>query len=144
MLPLDRLSSLTRRHRRGLAALLAGAGVLFALGSLRGAPGVPVTDLADTAPTLRTGEVAVPVTLASSAIAAVLSPGDVVDLVAAPDAVTSDPTVLAVGARVLDSAASAGFGASASAVVLLAVPREAALDVSTSIDRTLTVIVRSG
>ena len=83
---------LLRRHRRPLAAALAGLGALLALTALRGAP----TD-AGAAPTLDgrsgidAGEVTVPVVLASSAFASVLDVGDVVDLVTASG---DDPDLL--------------------------------------------------
>ena len=138
-----RLQSTVRRHRRALAALVAAAAMLFALASLRSTP-TSAQASADPASTngLRLGEVAVPVTLASAALAATVMPGDVVDIVAVPE--DGDASVLAPAARVLRSAAGGGLGAGSSSVVLLAVAERNALPLSAALDQKLTVVIRTG
>ena len=89
-----------RRHRRIVAATVAGLGVLFALTSLQQSPAPPAL-LSDNriSDNLQAGEVAVPVTLTSASSASALSVGDLIDLVGTtPD---GDPEVLATSARVL-------------------------------------------
>lgn len=69
----------------------------------------------------RSGEVSVPVTLANSALAAVLEVGDVIDLVSVAD--PTAPELVARSARVLHLPSSGGMLTSGSAaVVLVAVP----------------------
>jgi hypothetical protein len=89
-----------RRHRRIVAATVAGLGVLFALTSLQQSPAPPVL-LSDNriSDNLQPGEVAVPVTLTSASSASVLSVGDLIDLVGTTP--EGDPEVLATSARVL-------------------------------------------
>jgi hypothetical protein len=135
-----------RRHRRALAAVLAGAATLVALTALRGGP-APLspsdTDAASTTSTAVPGQVTVPVALTSGAIAAVLRVGDVIDLVGA--AGTDAPSaVIARGARVIElPAAGSTFGGSSSAVVLVSLPEADALRVVTSTADGLTPVIRS-
>jgi len=133
----------THRHRRPLAAAAAALAVVAAIGALRGAPTAPAAVDSTSTAQLRTGEVAVPVSLASPAIAATVKPGDVVDVVAVPDDFESRPRVLAARVRALDQVASGGFGATATSIVLLAVPEAAALALSAGVGRALTVVIRS-
>jgi hypothetical protein len=117
--------------------------MLFASTSLRGNP-TSAQPSADPLSTngLRLGEVAVPVTLASAALAATVMPGDVIDIVAVPEG--GEASVLAPAARVLRSAAGGGFGAGSSSVVLLAVTETNALPLSAALDQKLTVVIRTG
>ena len=119
--------------------------MLFALTSLRPTP-TSAQVPADTASLarLRPGEVAVPVVLASPALAATAEPGAGVDVVAAPDDVTGDASVVAAGARVLRAAGDGGFASGSSSVVLVAVPERYALALSGALDRTLTIVIRTG
>lgn len=129
-----------------MAATVAGAGVLVALSSLRSAPdsvvvaAPPVSDLLP-------GEVAVPLTLSSAAVANTLATGDVIDVIGLSGADGSDPRAVIVArrSRVIDVPESSGtFGSSSSAIVLVAVVESAALDVSTAIARgPMTVVIRS-
>ncbi len=141
-----RLTRLLRRHRRPIAATLAGAGVLLAVTSLRPAPATIVVAGAPTSG-LRAGEVAIPLTLASSAIARTLATGDVIDVIGLSGAGDVEPsaTVVARRSRVLDVPdVSGGFGSSASAIVLVAVTEAAALAVSTATARgPVTVVIRT-
>ena len=103
--------------------------MLIALTGLRGSPApatrAPVTDPSEP----RTGEVSIPVTLASSALASVLHVGDVIDLVSVAD--PAAPDLVAHSARVLQVPSSGGMLTSgSSAVVLVAVPAAAGLDVT--------------
>lgn len=88
------------------------------------------------------GEVAVPLVLASGAIAATLAPGDVVDLVAVDDLGTA--TVVASRARVLELPGAGGtLSATTSAVVLVAVPEARALPLTAaSTGGAVTVVIR--
>ena len=119
--------------------------MLAALTSVRGTP-TSAQSVVDGAPAseLSPGEVAVPVALASAALAATVAPGDVVDIVAVPDDAASSATVLAAGARVLRSAAGGSFGTGSAAVVLVAVPAADGLPLSAAVGRTLTVVIRTG
>jgi hypothetical protein len=76
------------------------------------------------------GDVIVPVLLASGAVAAVLSVGDVVDVLGLSDASPPEPTVIAREARVYEIPASAAFAGSSSAVVLMVVPESEAVPLS--------------
>lgn len=113
---------LIRNRRRPLAAVLAGAAVLIGLTSLKPAPAISAPTMDPTRPVA--GEVAIAVELSSQAAAAVVSPGDRVDIVEHADMTT--PRVIARNARVL-SAGSAGFLASSSAVLLVAVDEPTAM-----------------
>jgi hypothetical protein len=134
---------IVRRHRRPLAAALAATAALLALTSLRApaTPPAPSTVQGDDA-RQRSGEVTVPVTLASGAIASVLDVGDVVDLVTIPE--SGVPSVVAPGARVVQLAsAGSALSSTASAVVLVAVPDARALDLSAAAAASpLSVIIR--
>ena len=135
-----------RRHRRPLAAALAGVATLVALTALRSAPEAPSADASGAAASSSTsipGQVTVPVALASGAIAAVLQVGDVIDLVAAADADTPG-SVIARGARVVElPAGGSALGGSSSAVILVALPEADALRVVTSMGDGLTPMIRS-
>lgn len=92
---------------------------------------------------LRPGESSVPVLLASSALAGVLRPGDIVDLVAA--APTGEPEIVAAGARVLErQAGGSGLAPSSGGLVVVAVDADVAVDVAVTSSRDdLTVVIRS-
>jgi hypothetical protein len=146
--PLPALRRRIRRHRRPLAAALAAAGVLVALTALRApvpatsATGPDTTVAAD--PTaLRPGEASVPVLLGSSALAGVLQPGDVVDLVAASP--TGEPEIVAAGVRVLERpSGGSGLAPSSGGLVVVAVAADDAVDVAVTSSRDdLTVVIRS-
>lgn len=134
---------LMRRHRRPLAAVLAGVAALLLLTSLRPSPAIPAVADASADPAVpRPGEVTVPVALLSAAVAGVLEVGDVVDLVAVDDAGTA--SVVAARARVvgLPSSGSA-LTSSSSAIALVAVPDQGALDLSAASSAgPLSVIIR--
>lgn len=142
-----------RRHRRPLAAALAGLATLLALTTLRGASEAPSSAVAGSALTSSTavpGHVTVPVTLTSGAIAAVLQVGDVIDLVGSSDSAASigDPTtpvtVIARGARVIDlPIGGSALGGTSSAVILVSLPEADALRVVTSMRDGLTPVIRS-
>jgi len=95
-----KIARVLRRHRRIVAATVAGFGVLFALASLQQSPAPPVLlsgiRISDN---LQSGEVAVPVTLTSPTSASALSIGDLIDLVGTTP--EGAPEVLATSARVL-------------------------------------------
>ncbi|MDO8308533.1 MAG: hypothetical protein Q7V58_09305 [Actinomycetota bacterium] len=135
-----RLPRVVRRHRRSVAGVLAGLGVLLAVGAMRAEPAPPPTPPATTAGAdLRAGEVAVPALLSSAAVAALLSVGDVVDVIGG----TPVASVLARNARVLGIPGSP-VGAAATAVVVLAVRESEALPVGQAVgDGTVMVIIRS-
>lgn len=139
-----RIQAAARRHRRGLAAVLAGLAMLMAINAVRPGPEQPGTTLGSAGPPVRPGEVAVPVALASPALAAAVEPGDVVDVIAVPDDPGGSARVLADHARVLDLPGSGGFTTSSSSVVLLAVPETAALPLSAAVGQVLTLVIRAG
>jgi hypothetical protein len=121
-----------RRHRRALAAVVAGLGLLVALTTLRGAPspasGAPV--MAD-GRAVRPGEVIVPLLLTSGALASVLSEGDIVDIVGSARGETSDLAIIASRVRVVDlPSAGSALTSSSSTVLLVAAPETRALALS--------------
>ena len=131
------LSRLIRRHRRIVAACLAGLAVLIIVSSLpHGGAAVTRVD----SPVLAVDEVAIPITLESRAVAEALHSGDLVSVVAVSDDGFS--SIVAERARVLTSASGSGFG-STDAAVTLAVDEESALRLAGAPARgTLTVIIR--
>jgi hypothetical protein len=137
---------LVRRHRRPLAAALAGLGALLLLISVRAAPtGASSAPVPDGRSGVETGEVAVPVVLASSALASVLDVGDVVDLVAVPRDDSASARLLAPRARVVElPSGGSALSASSSAVIIVAVDESEALALSAaSTGGGLTVVIHS-
>lgn len=139
---------LLRRHRRPVAAAVAGVGALVALTALRGTPTDPAASPFDggtTAAAVRTGEVAVPVVLASGAITASLAVGDVIDVIGLTRGEPPTATVVAPRARIIElPSAGSGLTGSSAAVVLVAVPESAALPLSAaSASGGLTVVIRA-
>jgi hypothetical protein len=146
--PLTAARRRVRRHRRPIAAVLAAAAVVTGLTALRTPAPVPSAsgspDPSTSNPTaLRPGESTVPVLLESSAIASVLRPGDVVDLVA-PTA-SGEPEVIAAGARVLDlPSTGGGLAPTSGGLLVVAVDENDALAVAVSSSRDdLTVVIRA-
>lgn len=113
---------------------------------LGGGPEAPSTAVAGSAPTSGTaapGQVTVPVTLASGAIAAVLQIGDVIDLVGSGGE-GGAASVIVREARVIDlPIGGSALGASSSAVILVSLPEADALRVVTSMRDGLTPVIRS-
>lgn len=118
-----------RRHRRAIAAALTFVATMLILGALlpgdagaeHGGAGLPG---ADGSTPLPPGQVAAPVRVADSEVAALLHSGDTVDVVAADgrgdaDVVADAVTVLAVPQP---TDALLGAGTSEGSLVLLAVP----------------------
>ncbi len=141
--PLDAIRAAIHQRRRGLAAAAAALATLAAITALRSPPPDPAGGEAATATTLHAGEVAVPVVLANPAVASAVTVGDVIDVVAMPDSTDERARVVAPRVRVLDRPGAAGFGATGSGVVLVAVPEPAALVLAAAADRTLSVIIRT-
>lgn len=130
--------------------MLAGFATLVALTALRGAPetaSVPASGSPAVARAPVPGSVTVPVTMASSAIAAVLQVGDVIDLVGSAadvDDAVAPAEVVARGARVLElPLGGSALGASSSAVILVSLPEADALRVVASMRDGLTPVIRS-
>lgn len=118
-----------RRHRRPIAAVLAGCSVLLTIAALQPAPPAPIV----TNPALTEGEVGAPVTLISASITAAVQPGDVVDVIAL-DGEPPVPVVVAARVRVVEVRESA--------LLVVAVSAEQALDLaSVSIGMPLTVTI---
>ena len=96
--------------------------MLVALISLQPAPEVVARVIDPSKPV--SGEVAIAIELSSQAAAAVVSAGDLVDIVETPE--SGAPTIIAREARVLVTS-SAGFLASSRAALLIAVDQATAL-----------------
>lgn len=151
--PRGSLRRSVRRHRRPLAAALAGLATLLALTALRITPETaPAPDAGSTTSSGTTipGQVTVPVTLASGAIAAVLQVGDVIDLIGSTDSggsideAPAPVSVIARGARVIGLPISgSALGGSSSSVILVSLPETDALRVVTSMGDGLTPVIRS-
>ena len=131
------LSRVIRRHRRVVAAVLAGMATLLIANAVSQGATEPVST---SGPTLSQDEVALAVTLETRAAAEAVQPGDRVSVVAVSDEGFS--SIVAEGARVLKTASSGGFGAS-DAAVTLAVDEASALRLASASARgTLTLIIR--
>jgi hypothetical protein len=88
---------------------------------------------------LEQDQVAVPVTLRSSAITAAVNIGDSVDLIA-PGA-NGYPEVIAAGALVIDIPGSGGFSSTNSAVIVVAVDHSAGIELAANISPEISVVV---
>jgi len=137
-----------RRHRRLLAALLAGAAVLVALSVLR-TPAAPAeaSEAGPSAPPgVAAGQVAVPILLSSTAVARTLSVGDVIDVVGITGDESATATVVAPDARVIEiPEAGSTFSAAAAAVVVVAVREGDALPLlAASASGALSILIRQG
>ena len=130
-----------RRHRRIVAATVAGLGVLFALTSLQQSP-APTVLLSENriSDSLRTGEVAVPVTLSSPSSASALSVGDLIDLVGTTP--EGEPEVLATSARVLRIPITTGVSNPSVLVVAVDQTLGTTLALSSAINSGVAVIIR--
>ncbi len=114
-----RIRTQLNRHRRILGSVSAALAVLLIFGSLSApapasGPDVIVAGLPE-------GEVAVPVTLRSAAIASSVRVGDNIDLVVPGE--TGTPRVIATNAAVLDLPNASGFGSPTSTVILVSVEK---------------------
>ncbi len=114
-----RIRTQLNRHRRILGSVSAALAVLLIFGSLSApapasGPDVIVAGLPE-------GEVAVPVTLRSAAIASSVRVGDNIDLVVPSE--TGTPRVIATNAAVLDLPNASGFGSPTSTVILVRVEK---------------------
>ena len=127
----------THRHRRVLGSVSAALAVLFLFVSLRSTP--QVTASGGFLPSLEQGQVAVPVTLRSSAITAAVNIGDTLDLIA-PGA-NGYPEVIATGALVIDIPGSGGFSSTNSAVIVVAVDHSVGTELAANISPDVSVVV---
>ncbi len=114
-----RIRTKLNRHRRILGSVTAALAVLLIFGSLSApapasGPDVIVAGLPE-------GEVAVPVTLRSAAIASSVRVGDNIDLVVPSE--TGTPRVIATNAAVLDLPNASGFVSPTSTVILVSVEK---------------------
>lgn len=135
-------ASRIRRYRRPLAAVCAGLAVLLTISALKAPQPAASAMGMDLAPRPAIGEIAAPITLASAAIASSLEVGDIIDLVAIPTTGTGRAKVVARRARVLDIGDSSGFGASESALIVVAVPELDALAIAdATVDSELTALI---
>jgi hypothetical protein len=131
------LSRFIRRHRRIVAATLAGLATLVVVGSLPSGSAAPAPD---DGIFLSADEVAISITLESRAAATALNSGDHVSVVGVSDEGFS--SIVAESARVLQAGSSSSFGSS-DASVTLAVDEASALRLASAPARgTLTVIIR--
>ena len=135
-------ASRIRRYRRPLAAVCAGLAVILTISALKAPQPAASAMGMDLAPRPAIGEIAAPITLASAAIASSLDVGDIIDLVAIPTTGTGRAKVVARRARVLDIGDSSGFGASESALIVVAVPELDALAIAdATVDSELTALI---
>ena len=127
-----RIRNTITRKRRLVAALLAGFGVVLLVTTLRSPAAVPLEDVAAN-DALLAGEVAVPVVVSPGVVIGALSPGMTIDLIG--DGHTTQQ------ARILRIPAS-GFGPTADAVVVVAVPESQGLLLASHASTGLGVIIR--
>lgn len=131
---LSEVKKFIHRRRRLLGSVCAALSVLFLFASLQSNTGAaPVTTQLDYQD-LQSGFVAVPVTLASSAISSALNVGDTIDLVTADQG--GYPKVIAKNVVVLGVPDSGGFSSQSSSVILVSVAEDlgAGLAANTSED----------
>lgn len=127
------IQQLLQRHRRIVAACLAGLATLLALSVIRAPQQAPLT----TSPVAGStgpggGEVAVPLVLKDQAVASIASPGDLIDVIAVPRSTigsTEGSThIVAHRARVIEGAEpGTGFMPLASGLLVVAVDEATAL-----------------
>lgn len=139
---LDRhqLQRLVQRHRRAIAAGLAGLATLMALTVIR-SPQDPANTIAPTNLSTRAGvgEVAVPILLKDPAIASIARIGDRVDVLAVAKvngtqaSSQAPPRIVARKARVVEgSAPDTGFMPLATGLLVVAVDESTALDLASA------------
>jgi len=139
---LDRhqLQHLVQRHRRAIAAALAGLATLMALTAIR-APQEPANALATANLSTRpgVGEVAVPILLKDPAIASIAQVGDRIDVLAVAKgndgqaAGQLPPRIVARQARVVEgSAPDTGFMPLTTGLLVVAVDESTALDLASA------------
>lgn len=117
---LTRFKKFTHRHRRLLGSISAGLAILILFASLRTPSTSADGSTGSTAqPRLAIGQVAVPITLTSSALSSTLRVGDQLDIVVPAE--SGYPRTLARDARVIDLPGGQGFSATSSAVIVVAV-----------------------
>ena len=117
---LAKIKKFTHRRRRVLGSVSAGLAVLILFASLRTSP--PAALGVEALPQLGVGQVAVPITLTSSALSSSLRVGDKLDIVVPSE--SGYPRTLARDTRVIDLPGGQGFSATASAVIVVAVTSE--------------------
>ncbi len=127
----------THRHRRVLGSVSAALAVLFLFVSLRSTPQVSASG--EFLPSLEQDQVAVPVTLRSSAITAAVNIGDTLDLIA-PGA-HGYPEVIATGALVIDIPGAGGFSSTNSAVIVVAVDHSVGTELAANISPDVSVVI---
>jgi hypothetical protein len=120
---------------------LAALAVVLLMTALRPTPPVVDANVTTDPSVLRAGESRVPVTLASPAIAATLTEGDVIDLVVV-DEVGAE--VVAPRSRVVSLGSGGSALSTSSPVVVVAVPADTALDVTAAAARgPLAVVIQA-
>jgi len=108
------------RHRRILGSISAGLAILILFTSLRTSPTASDASTTSAAqPQLAIGQVAVPITLTSSALSSALRVGDLLDIVVPSE--SGYPRTLARDASIIDLPGGQGFSATSSAVIVVAV-----------------------
>lgn len=135
----DAVRAFTRRHRRPLAALSAGAAVLIALTAVSRPAPTPAAGTGQVA--LEPGKVAISVALGM--IPAHLVPGAVIDVVTVPED-GSPARIVTRGTAVLNVASASAFGASSMTNVLVATSEADALALADAAARgPLTALIHS-
>ena len=143
-----RVRRFVRRRRRPLAAVSAGLAALLALTGLR-SPAAPAQEPTEASSRawLSSGNVAVPITLSTPALARTVAVGDVVDIVSVSSA--DDPSgtaarVVVRAVRVVEVPDAGGsFTAAATPVIVLEVPEAQAVPlISASLGSSLAVAIR--
>lgn len=132
------LRTLVRRHRRIVAACLAGVGALIMVTALAPDRSQPEQTSVDASLRIPPGAVLVPVSLAPAGVLQVLRRGDVIDLVSsAPD---RPARVIAAAARVVELPDSGSAFTTSSAVAIVTLAADDALLVAA--EEELGVVIR--
>lgn len=140
---LDRqgIQQLIHRHRRLIAACLAGLATLLALSALRAPQQAELEASLAPSTTPALGEVAVPITLKDGSAASIAAVGDRVDVIAVAKPGSAQPTdaaatVVARRARVIGIGIGAGsFLASSGGMLVVAVDEPTALALASATAR---------
>ena len=135
----ERIRRFTYRHRQLLGSISAAFAVLFLFTSLRSTP--TVDGVPSVAPALAANQVAVPITLRSTAITSAVRMGDTVDIVSTNAA--GSPELLAGNATVIDIPGGGGFTPTQSAVIVVGVDQSAGLALATNLSPHLSLIIHS-
>ena len=137
---LSEVKKFIHRRRRLLGSVCAALSVLFLFASLQSNTGAAPVTTQLAYQDLQSGFVAVPVTLASSAISSALNVGDTIDLVTPGEG--GYPKVIAQKVVVLRVPDSGGFSSQSSSVILVSVADDQGAGLAANISEDVSFVLR--